>query len=162
MQLDEHNPLWLRDIFDRHPVSPFVSIHHESKFFVPSTSVLNKHSFFKSLYRDPINFLQLTVNKTKPALVSVHPHRTNAMHVCVQVCEVRTSSRGWTVAVTSGLSVRLWEGIAHGPSSDLLWSDQTRAEVTFDFYPTTCTENTLGVGTTCLWSITYPNRCFRL
>jgi len=57
------------------------------------------------MYRDPINFLSQTM------------------------AEVRGTRGHFTLAVTSGLSVRLWEGVGSGPAAELLWRDATRTEV---------------------------------
>jgi hypothetical protein len=95
--------------FDRaaHPFHGDESVSVSRRFSTPSFFIFFCQAFFESMYRDPINFL------------SQH------------MAEVRGTKGVWTFAVTSGLSVRLWEGAGGGggPGSDLLWHDQTRSEV---------------------------------
>ena len=130
-QLDEKYAHNIRDIFERHPVAPFLSMHHESYVFnkggQQQVSHLDRGAFFRALWHDPIGFLQMTV-------VEVRPGRLGA-----------TASSGkapvWVVAITSGMSVRLWEekGMASVSAgggrviegegeSPLLWDRQTRSE----------------------------------
>jgi hypothetical protein len=105
----------LLDIVERHPVSPFLSIHHPSRVFGTASSPVKPGPFFEGMHHDPSAFLQLVL------------------------CEVRSSTSGgggtapgFTAAVVAGLSVRLWRAVGGGgpgkPAAALLW-DQTRTDV---------------------------------
>ena len=71
---------------ERHPVSPFMSLHHPSRVFLPATG-LDHALFFRGMNHDPIGFAQLVVAET--------------------FSEV-PANRNLTIAVVSGLTVRLW------------------------------------------------------
>lgn len=62
-QLDTASHFFLTDLLERHPVAPFLSIHHGSKLF--SANHLEKSLFFNRMYRDPTGFLQHTVAEFK-------------------------------------------------------------------------------------------------
>jgi len=108
----------LLDILERHPVSPFLSIHHPDRVFGTPTSLVQPGPFFEAMHHDPTAFLQLVLCEV--------PGNPQAAQV----------NYGFTAAVSAGLSVRLWKatsagGNRAGPSdaaAALLW-DQTRTEV---------------------------------
>ena len=115
-QLDDRSPLYLRDLLERHPAAPFLSLHHEGAVFKAPTQVLPRQAFFASMWHDPVNFLRAST------------------------VEVRSGPGGTTdfvASVASGLSVRLWrvgagrgEGGESGAWADVLWSEmQSRSEV---------------------------------
>lgn len=80
-QSDSRIPSHIKDMLERHPVAPFISLHHPSRVFIPETG-LDHAAFFRGMYHDPIGFLQLTV------------------------CETFTPEQNITVAISSGLSVK--------------------------------------------------------
>jgi hypothetical protein len=80
-QLDSSIPMHTKDTIERHPIAPFISLHHPSRVFTTSTG-LDHAAFFRGMYHDPIGFLQLTV------------------------CESFSPDTNWTIAISSGLSVR--------------------------------------------------------
>ena len=100
--LDEHDPTYLKDIFERHPVTPFLSVKFRDSVFSRKSFGLNASSFFRALTHDPINFLG------------------------VSMAEVRSSHVTYMISIASGLSVRVWDDAAKA-RSDLLWY-QTRSE----------------------------------
>jgi len=38
-KVDDRTPQYVRDILERHPAAPFLSLHHEDKVFKPTTEV---------------------------------------------------------------------------------------------------------------------------
>ena len=96
-----------RELLERHPVAPFVSLHHADGLFPPAVGLPNRTLFFEALWRNPIGFAQQTV-----AVVPERPERPGGPT--------------WIAAVSTGLSVRLFRsGTAAGEA--LLW-DQTATE----------------------------------
>ena len=75
----------LRDVLERHPIAPFLSLHHPARVFLPATG-LDHASFFRAMFHDPVNFCGLVV------------------------CEVRARNQSYTAAVSVGVSVRFWPG----------------------------------------------------
>ena len=79
--------LWpgeMEDLFERHPVAPFISLHHESVLF--ESVSMPKADFFKAMHTDPTGFLQNSV---------------------VEVNSGENGAEGWVCAIATGYSVRL-------------------------------------------------------
>ena len=67
----------IRDVFERHPIAPFLSLHRPSRVFSPHTRLGGAASFFRAMFHDPINFCSFVV------------------------CEVRAKNQSYTAAVVS-------------------------------------------------------------
>jgi hypothetical protein len=137
------------DLFERHPVAPFMSIHHpqlvfsepsnerlysfRKPFMIPPekwtysivyhkkhrdlnarrNSKITEKLFFQGLRHNPVSFLQLTLCELPPSILM---------------------ENGFTAAVVSGLSVRLWKNKPGGSAikavKHLAWA-QGRVDVIF-------------------------------
>ena len=92
--LDEHDSTYLRDVFERHPVAPFLSAKYRRWAF-ERASGLNISKFFHAMAHDPIGLLGTAM------------------------AEVRSSHVDYMISIASGLSIRIWsDGIKS--RSDLL------------------------------------------
>ena len=47
-QLDSHNPAHIKDVLERHPVSPFLSLHHPTRVFTAATGI-DHSGFFRGM-----------------------------------------------------------------------------------------------------------------
>ena len=66
-QLDSSVVLHSRDLLERHPVAPFLSLHHPSRVFSPLTWLSHARAA-RAMWADPLNFAQLAVCEVRASV----------------------------------------------------------------------------------------------